>query len=126
MTLLCPKLNNYLWIGRTRLGLTRKRLAVLIGHETTCQLSRWEDGEQLPSLRNALMLGYLLERPVEELFERVREDVIRDVENRKRESDDADVLSVSNGAGTVASNRSIPVSRFTLKSHMTGNPVRKR
>src|SRR2546425_5268053 len=90
MTSLRPKLNNYLWISRTRLGLTRKRLAVLIGHETTSQLSRWEDGVQLPSLANALMLGYLLKRPVEELFGSVREDVIRQVEARKKEADGND------------------------------------
>src|SRR5207249_3382244 len=87
MISLRPKLNNYLWISRTRLGLTRKRLTALIGHETTSQLSRWEDGVQLPSLANALMLGYLLERPVEELFVSAREDVIRQVEARKKAAD---------------------------------------
>ena len=87
MISLHPKLNNYLWIARTRMGVTRKHLAGLIGHEATSQLSRWEDGAQVPTLANAFRLGYLLERPVEELFVTLREDVIRDIEARRTRAD---------------------------------------
>ena len=106
-----PKLNNYLWIGRTRLGLTRKRLAGLIGHETTSQLSRWEAGSQCPSLANALMLGYVLERPVEDIFFMLREEMIREVDRqRKAATEDEDVggrgdrasVARSHGAGLSA------------------------
>ena len=58
-------------------------LRVRIGHSDDAL----EDGAQLPSLANALMLGYLLKRPVEELFGSVREDVIRQAEARKKEAD---------------------------------------
>lgn len=91
MITLPPKLNNYLWISRKQLGWSRKRLAGFIGHETTSQLSRWEDGSQIPTLANALLLAHLLSRPVEELFTALREEVVRQAEERRRESGEDDI-----------------------------------
>ena len=40
----------------------------MLGHKKTAQVSRWENGEKIPSLENALRLGYVLKVPVEALF----------------------------------------------------------
>ena len=48
--------------------MPRKKLAALLGHKTTSQLCRWEEGSQLPNLCNALLLSHFLQMPVEFLF----------------------------------------------------------
>ncbi len=78
-----PPPHNRLWITRTKRALGRKKLAALLGHTTTSQLARWEAGTQLPSLANALLLGYLLETPVEFLFKGLRDEMIRQVQQRQ-------------------------------------------
>ena len=82
------KINNRIWITRVKRGLARKKLAALLGQKTTSQLCRWEDGSQLPSLENALALGYLLQTPVEFLFGRLRDSVVRQVEARRSSQED--------------------------------------
>lgn len=78
------KLNNRIWITRTKRGLGRKKLAALLNHRTTSQLCRWEDGGQIPSLRNALALGYALQMPVEFLFKGLRDGLVSQVEAHRR------------------------------------------
>lgn len=75
--------HNRLWIIRIKRAMTRKYIAALLGHQTTSQLCRWETGTQVPNLVNALMLGYLLEMPVEFLFKDLREEVIHQVRLRQ-------------------------------------------
>lgn len=66
-----PRLNriiNRLWRYRKTQQLSQKEVALLLGHKKSTQVSRWENGEKLPTLKNALMLGSILKAPVEELF----------------------------------------------------------
>ena len=70
-------LQNRLRVTRRKRGLSRKRLAAWLGHQTTAQLCRWEQGMQIPTLSHALLLAHLLQLPVELLFQGIREDVIR-------------------------------------------------
>ena len=58
-------------------GMPRKQLASLLGHKTTSQLCRWEEGSQLPNLCNALLLSHFLQMPVEFLFKELRNDLVR-------------------------------------------------
>ena len=77
MTLPVSTINNLLWITRTKRGMPRKQLASLLGHKTTSQLCRWEEGSQLPNLCNALLLSHFLQMPVEFLFKDLRNDLVR-------------------------------------------------
>ena len=70
-------IKNCLWISRMKRGLPRKKLAALLGHKTTSQLCRWEEGSQLPNLCNALLLSHFLQMPVEFLFKELRNDLVR-------------------------------------------------
>lgn len=63
-----PPVTNRLWRYRTEHQLSQRRIAVMLGHKKTTQVSRWENGEKTPSLTNALKLGYILKVPVETLF----------------------------------------------------------
>ena len=70
-------INNRLWITRMKRGMPRKQLASLLGHTTTSQLCRWEEGGQLPNLCNALLLSHFLQMPIEFLFRDLRNDLVR-------------------------------------------------
>jgi len=75
---LCPTIyHRRLWITRQKRGLSRKKLASLLGHTTTSQVYHWEKAGLNPSLANALLLGHLLQMPVEFLFEELRHEVVR-------------------------------------------------
>jgi DNA-binding XRE family transcriptional regulator len=63
-----PPVTNRLWRYRTEHQLSQRRIALMLGHKKTTQVSRWENGEKTPSLPNALKLGYILKVPVETLF----------------------------------------------------------
>ena len=57
-------------------GMARKKLAALLGHKTTSQLCRWEEGSQLPNLCNALLLSQFLQMPVEFLYKDLRDELV--------------------------------------------------
>ena len=63
-----PPVTNRLWRYRKQHQLSQKHVAAMLGHKKTAQVSRWENGEKIPSLENALRLGYVLKVPVEALF----------------------------------------------------------
>ena len=69
-------IKNRLWITRMKRGMPRKKLAALLGHKTTSQLCRWEEGSQLPNLSNALLLSHFLQMPVEFLFKDLRDALV--------------------------------------------------
>src|SRR3990172_6078869 len=77
------KLNNRLWITRAKRGLSRKKLAALIGHRSSKHLGRWETGRRIPTLRSALLLGCLLQTPVEFLFKDLRDELLAQVTARR-------------------------------------------
>jgi transcriptional regulator with XRE-family HTH domain len=69
-------LHNRLRTTRRKRALSRKRLAGLLGHKTTSQLCRWEQGTQVPTLAHALLLSYLLQMPIEILFKGLRDELV--------------------------------------------------
>ena len=78
-------LNNCLRITRRKRGLSRKKLAALLGHRTTSQLCRWEQGTQVPTLAHALLLSYHLQMPIELLFQGLWEEVVNPRQRRTGE-----------------------------------------
>ena len=69
-------ITNRLWITRRKRGIPRKQLAALLGHTCSSQLCRWEEGSQLPSLRNALLLSHFLQMPIEFLYKDLRDELV--------------------------------------------------
>ena len=61
-------INNRLWRHRKMQQLSQQQVAFLLGHQKTSQVSRWENGDKIPTLENALLLGHILKAPVEALF----------------------------------------------------------
>jgi transcriptional regulator with XRE-family HTH domain len=59
---------NRLWRYRKERQLSQQHIAHLLGHRTGAQVSRWESGEKVPTLDNALLLARILDTPVESLF----------------------------------------------------------
>ncbi len=59
---------NRLWRYRKERQLSQRHIARLLGHRTGAQVSRWESGEKVPTLDNALLLAHILDIPVESLF----------------------------------------------------------
>jgi DNA-binding XRE family transcriptional regulator len=79
-----PK-QNRLDIYRRRMRFSQRHVAFLLGHTNSSVWSRWERGERVPSLTNALRLGIILRIPVEFLFYSLHDQLrnqIRAVEER--------------------------------------------
>ena len=76
MSVRASTIKNRLWISRMKRDMPRKKLAALLGHKTTSQLCRWEEGSQLPNLCNALLLSHFLQMPVEFLYKDLRDELV--------------------------------------------------
>jgi transcriptional regulator with XRE-family HTH domain len=63
-----PKIKNRLRKHRKLSGLTQKQVACMLGLSSSAQISRWEKGERLPTLKHALQLAALYNRLVTDLF----------------------------------------------------------
>lgn len=80
------KMRNRLWRARKRVGLGQKQLAGLLNQGTADQISRYEHGARVPTLRIALKLEIVLGTPLKllfnELYEQLREEVRRKLEQQ--------------------------------------------
>lgn len=76
----CPNL-----IGNIRKirELNRKRLAPLIGQQSTVQICLWESGKKEPSLRSAIKLHLILNASIEQIFRPFIWEVERDLITNK-------------------------------------------
>ena len=77
-------------VSRRERGMNRRKLASLLGLSDTNVISRWETRRRIPTLRHALLLAYILDRPVERIFEDLREDVIAEFLSLWEKSRDKD------------------------------------
>jgi transcriptional regulator with XRE-family HTH domain len=73
---------NYIWKYRKKAGLGQKEIAHLLGCMDHTQFSKWERGEKLPNLENALRLAYILQTPVESLFGDLYRNLSAEIEER--------------------------------------------
>lgn len=80
-----PK-HNKLWLARKRLGLGQKQLASLLNHHTADQVSRYERGERVPTLRVALELEIALRTPLRVLFSDLYEELQQEISTKIRAS----------------------------------------
>lgn len=57
-----------LWLARKRLGYEQKQIAQLLSHKSVNQISRYETGLNVPSLKTALKLAIIYKLPIRVLF----------------------------------------------------------
>lgn len=60
--------NRFLWQARQRSGLAQKTIAHLLGRKFTDEISRYENGQRIPTLITALKLEIIYRVPVRLLF----------------------------------------------------------
>ena len=71
---------NRLWQFRKKTGLSLRQVAYLISVKSGSSLSSYERGNYLPSLKSALKLAYIHNRPTRVLFDDLFNDCRREVE----------------------------------------------
>jgi transcriptional regulator with XRE-family HTH domain len=76
------KINVRLQMSRKRIGLGQKQVARLLGHKSTGELSRYENGVSLPPFETALRLEIILGVPLSQLFENFYQE-LRDLVTEK-------------------------------------------
>ncbi len=77
------QLNNQLWTYRKKMGLSQKRVALLMGFKRTNDLSRYEHGVRIPSLANALKLEIIYRTPAAFLFKGLYEELRKEIKERE-------------------------------------------
>jgi transcriptional regulator with XRE-family HTH domain len=76
------KTRNGLWAARQRAGYGQKAVAYLLGHRTTDQVTRYEKGSRLPSLKLLLELEIIYGVPPRLLYPEYYEELRQRVERR--------------------------------------------
>ena len=76
------KILNNLWTYRKKNGLSQRKVAFLLGHKGSSQLSHYERGAKLPSLKNALRLEIIYHVPVAFLFRELHEGLRMEIRKR--------------------------------------------
>ena len=59
----------------------------MLGFTNSVNICRWENGREVPSLRKAMAMAYLYGLPVEYLFRPMFDDEIREIQQRREDSD---------------------------------------
>jgi transcriptional regulator with XRE-family HTH domain len=75
---------NRIWRYRKQQQLSQRQVAVMLTHKKTTQVSRWENGEKIPTLTNALKLSCIFKVPVETLFPDLAAAIRKTVEAQSR------------------------------------------
>jgi transcriptional regulator with XRE-family HTH domain len=78
------KYKNRLFLIRNKSSLTQKQVAFLLNHKTVDQISRYERGVKLPSLKTAFKLGIIFRIPIQVLFYDYYEACLDELKNRKK------------------------------------------
>lgn len=94
-----PNINSSLLaLRRKRLGYEQKQIAVLLGHKTTYQISRYETGRRIPSLIEAMKLSILYGLPVQTIFNRHFRQCREELEKTIKQSVLTTKINLSNAA----------------------------
>ncbi|MBK9156433.1 MAG: helix-turn-helix transcriptional regulator [Chloracidobacterium sp.] len=79
------KNRNDLRRARLRCGLEQKQVAFLLNQRSAAEISRYETGFYLPSLKTLLKLEVIYHMPIRLMFQRLFEECQVEVMERKRE-----------------------------------------
>ncbi|MCA1622477.1 MAG: helix-turn-helix transcriptional regulator [Acidobacteria bacterium] len=76
-------IKNNLWQARQRSGLERKQVGFLLSKKSIDEISRYERGVYLPSLKTALKFEIIYQTPVRLLFQELFEQSRREISEIK-------------------------------------------
>jgi transcriptional regulator with XRE-family HTH domain len=94
-----PNINtSSLALRRKRLGYEQKQIALLLGHKTIYQISRYETGQRTPGLKEAVKLSMLYGIPIGALFSRYFSRCREEVEKAIKQSGLASKINLENAA----------------------------
>ena len=68
-------------------GLSQQQVARLLDHKNSSHISRWEKGECLPSLRNAIRLSIVYRMMIDGLFRDLFKQLREEIAGRENDSD---------------------------------------
>ncbi|NIT13903.1 MAG: helix-turn-helix domain-containing protein [Candidatus Dadabacteria bacterium] len=74
---------NHVWKYRNKKRIGQKRLAHLLGHGSHALVSRWENGQAIPNVKNLLKLSYILQVSIEALYPNLYKQYAEEVEERQ-------------------------------------------
>lgn len=80
------KNQNRLLLIRKRRGFGQKQVAILLGHKTIDQISRYERGARLPNLKTALKLQIIYNLPINILFPGYLTRCLDEIRNQAKNS----------------------------------------
>lgn len=96
-----PNINsNSLALRRKRLGYEQKQIATLLKHKTKHQICRYENGQRIPNLKEAIKLSILYGLPVRVLFKNYVRECREEIENTIKKSGLAAKVNIANAAKT--------------------------
>lgn len=81
------KHKNRLFLVRSKNALRQKQVALLLGHHTNDQISRYERGTKLPSLKTAFKLGIIYQLPLRVLLNGYYEACLKEIRKREKTLD---------------------------------------
>lgn len=87
------KHKNHLFFVRKKSSLGQKQIAALLGHKTIDQISRYERGVRMPSLKTALKLQIIYHLPINILFQGYFNKCLEEIEVKAETSGDNFVLA---------------------------------
>jgi transcriptional regulator with XRE-family HTH domain len=85
---------NHLAIARKKNGFGQKQIASLLGHKRTDQISCYERGEKLPSLKTALQLAIIYKLPLRVLFHHFYQESLNELASRAARLNQNSVLKI--------------------------------
>lgn len=92
-----PNINSSsLALRRKRLDYEQKHIALLLGHQTTYQICRYETDQRTPNFKEAVKLSLLYGLPVSVLFERFFRGCREELENSIKDSGLAAKINLEN------------------------------
>ncbi len=85
---------NHLGIARKKNSFGQKQIANLLGHKRTDQISCYERGEKLPSLKTAIQFSIIYKLPLRILFHRYYRECLDELTTRAMTLNQNSVLKI--------------------------------
>jgi len=73
---------NYIWKYRNKAKMGQKRVAHLLNHADHTQISKWETGEKVPTVKSLFKLAHIFQVSPEELFKNLYSSCEKEVNER--------------------------------------------
>lgn len=75
---------NYIWKYRKKAKMGQKRVAHLLNHSDHTQISKWESGEKVPTMKSLFKLAHILQVRPEALYMNLYLSCAKEVDERQK------------------------------------------